>query len=207
MVFGIFKSKKSRELDEDLSRQFLQKAHSDSEQNAFLIQVQINLVTGEKMKVTEYKSAEVAAAVIGTSLGLLSTGGSALMSSSQGKKVLQLCKKYNLKDTKASLGDAKAFQKGIDEYITGFKKSLAMKTNPFNQPAGILLMNFGIMEKANVGLIYKNPPEGFLNRSVVPVNLKKKIFYEGCLIKHLSNKYVKEKKTNFSTIKINNILI
>ena len=69
------------------------------------------------------------------------------------------------------------------------------------------LINFDIMAKANVGLIYKNPPEGFLNRSVVPVNLKKKIFYEGCLIKHLSNKYVKEKKTNFSTIKINNILI
>ena len=132
----------SMKFNEDLPRQFLQKAHLDSKQNAVSIKEQIKLIAGVEMKLTDTRVAEVAAAVIGTSLGLLTSGGSAMMTAYQGKKVLQLCKKSNLKDTKASLEDAKAFQKGIDEYIEGFKKSFAIKTNPFNQPAGILLMEF-----------------------------------------------------------------
>ena len=54
------------------------------------------------------------------------------------------------------------------------------------------LINLSLLEKANVGLIYKNIPEEFLNRSVVPVKLKEKLLYKYCLIKHLSNKYTNQ---------------
>jgi hypothetical protein len=68
------------------------------------------------------------------------------------------------------------------------------------------LINFDIMAKANVGLIYKNPPEGFTNRSVIPVDLEKKKIYECCLVKHLPNKYVKENRTKFGSIKLKDLL-
>ena len=40
------------------------------------------------------------------------------------------------------------------------------------------IINLDLMAKANIGLIYKDPPTGFFHRSVVPIHLEKKSLYE-----------------------------
>ena len=58
----------------------------------------------------------------------------------------------------------------------------------------------------NLGLIYKDIPDGFFHRSVVPVNKNTKRVEKYCLIKHLSNKYANEKNNKYlANIKIEDI--
>ena len=66
------------------------------------------------------------------------------------------------------------------------------------------MINLDLMAKVNAGLIYKDVPFGFLNRYVLPVNLKTCRVNEYCLIKHLPNKYIYQ-KTQYGKIKVHNI--
>jgi len=66
------------------------------------------------------------------------------------------------------------------------------------------MINLDLMAKVNAGLIYKDVPFGFLNRYVLPVNLKTCRVNEYCLIKHLPNKYIYQ-KTKYGKIKVDNI--
>ena len=59
----------------------------------------------------------------------------------------------------------------------------------------------GIVERLDLMLIYYNVPQGFLHRSVVPVNLKDKAIKNYCLVEHLSNKYTNQ-DSNFGVIKV-----
>jgi len=63
------------------------------------------------------------------------------------------------------------------------------------------VINLDLMAKANIGLTYKDVPEGFLNRSIVPVKIQDKIIDDSCLIEHLSNKYTNT-KSSYGRIKI-----
>ncbi len=54
------------------------------------------------------------------------------------------------------------------------------------------LINLSLLEKANIGLIYKNLSNEFLNRSVIAVKFREKQLYKYCLIKHLTNKYTNQ---------------
>ena len=63
------------------------------------------------------------------------------------------------------------------------------------------MINFDLMAKASVGLIYKDVPKEFLNRLMIPFDLKNKKILNNCLIKHLSNKYTK-KNSYYGSIKI-----
>ena len=55
------------------------------------------------------------------------------------------------------------------------------------------MKELGVMERASTLLAFKDIPEGFLHRNVVPVNVKNKSLKEYCLIEHLSNRFVNEK--------------
>ncbi len=66
------------------------------------------------------------------------------------------------------------------------------------------MINLDLMAKVNAGLIYKDIPFGFLNRYVLPVNLKTNRINNYCLIKHLSNKYIYQ-KSKYGKIKVGNI--
>lgn len=67
------------------------------------------------------------------------------------------------------------------------------------------MINFDLVAKANVGLAYKSIPEGFFSRYVIPVNSKKKLIQDYCLIKHLPNKYISDKNTYFGKVKIEDV--
>ncbi len=131
----------SIKFDEDLPRQFLKRVFKDAVVNATHVQEQIKLATGATIKVTKVNSNETAIAMIGTSLALLQKH-SALMSSKQGKKVELMCKKSLEKDFGLTIKESELMINGINEYIEAYNESWSMKTNPFNRPAGILLMNF-----------------------------------------------------------------
>ena len=53
-------------------------------------------------------------------------------------------------------------------------------------------------------LTYHDIPEGFLHRTVVPVNLNSKILKNYCLIDHLSNKYANQ-DFQFTNIQVNDL--
>ena len=79
------------------------------------------------------------------------------MSSKQAKKVELLCKKSIEKDFGLIVQESELMINGIDEYINAYNKSLDMKTNPFNRPAGILLIEFA--GKKVDSLFQKENPE------------------------------------------------
>tara|TARA_B110000967_G_scaffold112415_1_gene115033 strand:+ start:1922 stop:2932 length:1011 start_codon:yes stop_codon:yes gene_type:complete len=67
------------------------------------------------------------------------------------------------------------------------------------------MINFDLMAKASVGLIYKDVPKEFLNRLVIPYDSKNNKILDCCLIKHLPNKYVKLQSL-FGSITIDNAI-
>ncbi len=67
------------------------------------------------------------------------------------------------------------------------------------------LIKLDLMAKANIGLIYKDPIKGFINRKVLPVDLNKKIFFDVCFIEHMDNSYA-NKKSSFANIEVKNVL-
>ena len=64
---------------------------------------------------------------------------------------------------------------------------------------------FPIREKAALGLMYYNVPEGFLNRHVIPVSAKNKTVYNYCFVKHLPNNYVNDFSKQIAKIKVDDI--
>ena len=63
------------------------------------------------------------------------------------------------------------------------------------------MINFDLMAKASVGLIYKDVPKEFLNRLMIPFDYENKKILNNCWIKHLPNKYTK-KKSLYGSIKV-----
>ena len=63
------------------------------------------------------------------------------------------------------------------------------------------MINLDLMAKANIGLTYLNVPQGFLNRIVIPLNVKNQKIDSTCEIQHLSNKYANT-TSSFGNIKI-----
>ena len=131
----------SKNFDEDLPRQFLKKIFNDATINANHIQEQIKIGAGVNIPITKINSHETSIAIIGVSLALLQKH-SALMSSKQGKKVELLCKKSIEKDFGLVVQESELMIKGVDEYIKAYNESWDIKTNPFNRPAGNLLIEF-----------------------------------------------------------------
>jgi len=139
----------------DIPRQFIKKILDSSRSNAMYIAEQIQLALGVNINVTKTNSTETAIAIIGSSLGLLQNG-SALMSSKQGKKIELLCKDSIKNDFDLSSEESKIIISGIDQYLKAYEQSWAIKTNPFNKPAGILIMEF-MGEKASEAFQKDNP--------------------------------------------------
>ena len=67
--------------------------------------------------------------------------------------------------------------------------------------------NYFIREKANMGLMYTNIPDGFINRHVIPVILNRKIPHESCTVRHLGDKYANDELSIFCKIKIKDIFL
>ena len=64
---------------------------------------------------------------------------------------------------------------------------------------------FPIRERAALGLMYYNVPEGFLNRHVIPVSAKNKTVYNYCFVKHLPNNYVNDFSKQIAKIKVDEV--
>ena len=62
----------------------------------------------------------------------------------------------------------------------------------------------GIVERLDYMLTYHDVPEGFFHRAVAPVDTKKKIIKNYCLVEHLSNKYANQ-NSKFAVIKIKDL--
>jgi hypothetical protein len=91
------------------------------------------------------------------------------------------------------------------EHLNGVSNSLDFGHGSYNSKWIIPEMQeLGLLERASAGLAYKDVPKGFLHRNVVPVDVKKKLIKDYCLIDHLSNKYVNE-ETEFASIKVSDI--
>ena len=133
----------SYKFDDDLPRKFVKKILLDSEYDVKILvdTIQKSLDNPPEIKITKDISLEVAAAVLGVSIALMCSGGSGLMTAIQGKKVAKLCRKSIDKDFGFTLKKSNFINERLDEYIDGYKKSWSQRTNPFNQPAGILIMN------------------------------------------------------------------
>ena len=95
----------------------------------------------------------------------------------------------------------------MKEHLLGPSRSVDFGHTVFNpRYQNFELLLFDMMAKANLGLIYKDIPDGFFHRSVVPVNKNTKRVEKYCLIKHLSNKYANEKNNKYlGNIKIEDI--
>ena len=133
----------SYKFDNDLPREFVKKILLDSE---FTVGTLVNAMTTAidnppSIKVTKDTSLELATAILGVSLALMCSGGSGFMTAAQGKKDEKLCRKSIDKDFGFTLKKSNFINERIDEYMAGYKKSWSQRTNPFNQPAGILIMN------------------------------------------------------------------
>ena len=63
-----------------------------------------------------------------------------------------------------------------------------------------------IRERASLGLIHYNVPEGFYNRYVFPVSLKEKKVKDYCLLHHLPNKYVDNANEPFGKLLLSKLL-
>ena len=133
----------SYKFDDDLPRKFVKKILIDSEDSSKILvdTIQQSIDSPPKIKITKEITIEVATAVLGVSIGLMHSGGSGLLSAAQGKKVEKLCRRSIDKDFGYTLKESNHINKKIDEYIEAYKESWSLKTNPFNRPAGILLMN------------------------------------------------------------------
>ena len=129
--------------DSDLPKKFVNKILLDSEHSSGILidTIKQSIDNPPKIKNTKEITLEVATAVLGVSIALMLTGGSGLITSAQGKKVEKLCKKSIDKDFGYTLEKSNFMNQRIDEYIDAYKKSRLLKTNPFNKPAGILIMN------------------------------------------------------------------
>ncbi len=67
--------------------------------------------------------------------------------------------------------------------------------------------NFFIREKANIGLMYVNIPNGFFNRHVIPIILNDKIPHDSCMIRHLGENYTNDNSSIFGKINIKDIFV
>ena len=69
----------------------------------------------------------------------------------------------------------------------------------------IMKMLYPVKELANIIIGYINVPKGYYNRFFIPfIDFKKIPIY--CTIKHLGNKYSKDKNSYFGKIKVENLL-
>lgn len=68
------------------------------------------------------------------------------------------------------------------------------------------MISLGVMERAATLLAYKDVPEGFFHRNVVPVDVNTKLLKDYCLVEHLSNRFTNE-QSDFGKIRVENIFI
>lgn len=67
------------------------------------------------------------------------------------------------------------------------------------------MISLGVMERAATLLAYKDVPNGFFHRNVIPVDTNTKLIKECCLIKHLSNRFTKEKESIFGKVPLKKV--
>ena len=89
------------------------------------------------------------------------------------------------------------------EHLSGPSSSIDFGHGTFNSDyINPNMIELGVMERAATLLAYKDVPLGFFHRNVVPVNIKSKLLKDYCLIKHLSNRFTNEKRSNFGKIPV-----
>lgn len=133
----------SYKFDDDLPRKFVKKILLDSESTSktLINTISMSIDSPPKIEITKDLILEVATAILGVSIGLMSSGGSGLITAAQGRKIEKLCRKSIDKDFGYTLKESNYINEKIDNYIEAYKESHSLKTNPFNRPAGILLIN------------------------------------------------------------------
>ncbi len=94
-----------------------------------------------EIEITNDTKLEVSTAVIGVSIALMCAGGSGFVTASQGKKIEKLCRESIENDFGYSSKKIQLTNERLDKYIEAYNKSWSQKTNPFNAPAGILIID------------------------------------------------------------------
>ena len=89
----------------------------------------------------------------------------------------------------------------MNEYLKG-----SSATIDFGFHNRIMKNLYPIKELASIAIAYNKLPDGYHSRYMIPF-IESKQIPEYCLIKHLDNKYVKRKNSNYGKIKIQNLLI
>ena len=79
-------------LNKKLIKTFVDLIFQDADKNTKIIQDEIKLLTGHTIKINEINTAETSLVLFGCCFGLLTTNGSGLITSNQGKEIEKISK-------------------------------------------------------------------------------------------------------------------
>ena len=127
-------TKLSFSLNKKLIKTFVDLIFQDADKNTKAIQDEIKLLTGHTIKINKTNTAETCLVLFGCCFGLLTTNGSGLITSNQGKKIEKISKEI----IKETFAESQYLIEKIDKYKNLYNKELKM----YYHPTGIFLQNF-----------------------------------------------------------------
>jgi len=151
----------SYNFNEELPKKFIESVFIQSEGTTEILVdlIKQSVDNPPEIKITKDTKLEVSASVIGVSIALMCAGGSGFVTAKQGKKIEKLCRESIGNDFGHSSKKIHLINERLDEYIEAYNKSWSQKTNPFNAPAGILIMR--ILGEKNIHIAMM--PDGNLS--------------------------------------------
>ena len=132
----------SYKFNEDLPKKFIELVfiQSDGATEILVDTIRQSVDNPPEIEITKNTKLEVSIAIIGVSIALMISGRSGFVTASQGKKIEKICRETIKKDFGYSSKENNLINEKLDEYIEAYNKSWSQKTNPFNAPAGILIL-------------------------------------------------------------------
>ena len=137
----MFESRKSKQGDEELSKQFVRHVFVVGRQTCSSIAEAVQMSTQGDMlfPVDDDTSLEISLAILGASLAVLK-GHSQVMIADRGTEIEAFCKRSIQRDYDLPYDAARKLNEAIDEYQDAFKKSMARQNNPFGETSGVMLV-------------------------------------------------------------------